>query len=249
MKEEQILQVTRYLEGDMEIQERIDFVKLLEQDAVLRSAVEEYRNLHRTLKSKLAPDPADLEFQKTLSSLNKEYFNAGVPVAKKEAKVFSLAPYLKYISIAAVLVIGLLVWAPWTGGLYEKYSISKQMSVAERGSASETAVAAGAVLYNKGDYEGAKKIFQKEYMMNPQNLMLSYYFAITLIETSKEYEARTILMHLFNGESVFKYDAAYYVALSFVKEKNKKEALAWLNKIPPGTANHAKAQALKAEIK
>ncbi|RZK81327.1 MAG: hypothetical protein EOO92_04940 [Pedobacter sp.] len=249
MKEESILKVTRYLEGDMETQERIDFAKELERDADLRKTVEQYKELHSTLKAKLAPDSGDQQIRETLNTMNQQYFKNEVTTAKKEAKVFSLKPYIKYISIAAVLVIGLLLWAPWSGGLYKKYSISKEMSVAERGASSQNPIAEGALLYNKGDYEGAKKIFQKEYMMNPQNPMLSYYFAITLIETSKTYEARTVLIHLYNGESVFKYDAAYYVALSFVKEGNKPEAIQWLNKIPAETANYTKAQALVAELK
>ncbi|MGY4384639.1 putative Zn-dependent protease [Pedobacter sp. UYP24] len=172
-----------------------------------------------------------------------------VQPASNKREGISVKSYIKYLSIAAVLIIGIMVWAPWSGSLYEKYRISKEMSVAERGAAQQNNIAAGAVLYNKGDFEGARKILQAEYMLNPQNPLLSYYFSITLIETSQAYEARTVLVNLFNGNSVFKYDAAYFIGLSFVKEGNNVEAVKWLHKIPQGTANYPQSQELISKLK
>ncbi|MFP5081118.1 hypothetical protein [Pedobacter sp. JCM 36344] len=157
-------------------------------------------------------------------------------------------PYIKYVSIAAVLIVGLLIWSSWSSGLYEKYAISRQMSVAERGNDSEVNISKGAKYFNSQKYHEAKRVLQSEYRLNPQNLFLAYYFAITLVETGKEYEARTIFMSLYKGESAFKYDAAYYVALSFLKEDNKPATIEWLKKVPEGTANASKAKELIAEL-
>lgn len=165
-------------------------------------------------------------------------------------KKVSIKPYIKYLVMAVVLIIGLLIWSPWSGGLYEEYRISKEMPIAQSSTAaSVNNIAAGAKLYNDGDYRDARKILQAEYMLNPQNPLLSYYFAITLIETSQAYEARTVLVNLYNGSSVFKYDAAYFVALSFIKEDNKVEAIKWLQKIPEGTANYQQSKELISKLK
>lgn len=226
MKKDYIPAISRYLKGEMETQERIDFVKALESNPELRNALEQYRDHQLKREPEIAPAVSE-------------------PTPKKQ----SYKAYVAYVLVVALVVTGLLVWAPWSGGLYRKYSTDKQIAVRDNGTAAKDPIAAGAALFNKGDYEGAKKIFQREYMMNPQNPMLSYYFAITLIETSKEYEARTILMHLYNGESAYKYNSAYYVALSFVKEDQKDKAIEWLNKVPAGAANHQNAQALIIELK
>ncbi|TKC08689.1 tetratricopeptide repeat protein [Pedobacter frigoris] len=257
MNEEKLLTVARYLEGDMELQEKEGFAVQLEADAELQQLVAEYNNIHQTLKMKIAPSVEDKNVQVTLETLNKQYFNsadlikdlpaeqrADVPVAK-----LSIAPYLKWMSIAAVLVIGLLIWAPWSASLYEKYGISKEMSVAERGADQPNSLEKAAALYNAKDYAGARKILQPMYMETPQNTLLAYYFAITLVETGKEAEARTVFLKLYNGESVFKYDAAYYTALSFLKQENEKDARTWLEKIPEGTANYTQAQELISKLK
>lgn len=250
MKDEHILAVARYLEGDMEMPEMIAFETQIRESEELKQAIEEYKRIHQSLKMNIAPDEQDRQLVSSLAVLNKQYFQEErATKPPKQAKVFSIKPYLKYISIAAVLVIGLLVWAPWSSGLYEKYAISRQMSVAERGADSQNNITKGAELFNKGKYEAARKLLQAEYMLNPQNPLLSYYFAITLVETGKEYEARTIFMNLYKGESVFKYDAAYYVALSFIKEKNKPAAIEWLQKIPEGTANSNKSKELISALR
>jgi anti-sigma factor RsiW len=287
MNEDKLLTVARYLEGDMETGEKAAFEASLQADAELQELVARYKDVHQTLKVKIAPDEQDRQLENTLKELSQQYFkNEGAasetpagnalaneaplsetavsqasvneaPVSRaaaseapiKEAKTAALKPYLKWLSVAAVLVIGLFVWAPWSSGLYEKYSFSKQMSVTERGADNQAQLSKAAELYNKGDYAEARKILGKEYMFNPQNPLLAYYFAITLIETGQSYEARTVLQHLFEGQSVFKYDAAFYAALSLLKEDKKAEAVQWLQKIPQENVNYAKAQELIAELK
>lgn len=256
MNEEKLLTVARYLEGDMELQEKEGFEKQLETDAELQELAAEYKIIHQTLKMKIAPSAEDRNLKATLETLNKQYFNSAddkvlrteqledVPVVK-----LSVAPYLKWVSIAAVLIIGLLIWAPWSASLYEKYGISTEMSVAERGADQPNSLEKAAALYNAKDYAAARKILQPMYMETPQNTLLAYYFAITLVETGKEAEARTVFLKLYNGESVFKYDAAYYTALSFLKQENEKDARTWLEKIPEGTANYTQAQELLSKLK
>jgi len=248
MNEEKLLTVARYLEGDMEQEEKQGFEAQLQTDTELQQILREYEDIHQTLKMQLAPDAQDQQVQQTLQQFNREYFKAEVLPQKTEAKVFSIKPYLKWISIAAVLIIGLLVWAPWSADLYEQYAISRQMSVAERGIGQEEPLGQAATLFNKKDYAAARKILQRQYMENPNYPLLSYYFSITLVETGQGYEARTVLMKLHEGESAFKYDAAYYVALSFLKEDKNNDALIWLHKIPEGTANYNKAQELIARL-
>ena len=170
MNEEKLLTVARYLEGDMEVQERESFEVQLQSDKELQTLVAAYQNIHQTLKIKIAPAPEDQQVEATLAALNKQYFEGGAvteSTAKENktevAKVVSLSQYLKWLSIAAVLIIGLFVWAPWSADLYEKYAISKEMSIAERGAGQADVLEKAAALYNTGDYAGARSLLEKEY--------------------------------------------------------------------------------------
>ena len=166
----------------------------------------------------------------------------------KERRKKSVTPILLLVIVALSIAIGLFVWAPWSSGLYEKYAISREMPIPANSSDANGNLAQGATLFNEGKYDKSRKLLQAEYMLNPQNPLLAYYFAITLVETGKEYEARTVFMNLYNGESDYKYDAAYFVALSFVKEGDRAAAKEWLEKIPDQYTNSSKAKALMAEL-
>lgn len=248
MNEEKLLAVARYLEGDMENQEKAQFETSVQTDPELQQLLAEYKDVHLTLKMKLAPDEADKKMEATLSALSKQYFTDASEETDQKTVVVSLKLYLKWMSIAAVLIIGLLVWAPWSANLYEKYAISKEMSVVERGEGGQNNLDQAAQFYNAGDFSAASDLLQKEYTLTPDNSLIAYYYGVTLIETNKTAEARSVLSKIFEGESVFKYDAAYYIALSYVKEKNNHDALIWLTKIPQGTINYDKAQELTKKL-
>lgn len=218
------------------------------------------KEIYSNLKYKLAPDEQDKAFESGLSALRKDYFS----VHKQETgnlhaddhvrveqggKIIPLKIYLKWATgIAAILIVGLFIWAPWNTNLYEDYAISRTLSVAERGDAKADVLDQAAKKYNNKDYASAKPLFAEAYAAKPEDAMIGYYYAITLVETGEEENGRKILSKLFEGESVFKYDAAFYMALSYIKQDQKKDALIWLDKIPESTTNGKAAGELKQKL-
>jgi tetratricopeptide (TPR) repeat protein len=227
MKQDNKLAVARYLEGDMEMQEMIAFEKEIKESKELQQAIENYKSS----KNQVQDQP-----------------NVSRAISSKPKVAFKL-PVVISIVVVLLIAAGLFIWAPWSSGLYEKYAISRVMPLPQKSADAQGNISKGAALFNEGKFDKSRKLLQAEYMLNPQNPVLSYYFAITLVETGKEYEARTIFMNLYKGETAFKYDACYYVALSFLKEGNEAAAKEWLLKTPAESANAAKAKALIVELK
>jgi tetratricopeptide (TPR) repeat protein len=242
MNNDSILQASNYVDGEMDLQQQKDFELQMQGDAELREYVEHYRQATVALKTRLVPDTDLDNLKQTLGNLNKTHFKA-------EAKVVSFKSYTRWISgVAAVLILGLIVFNPWKKSLYDEYSTAGSMSVSERGEGPQTNLEKAAAYYNKKDYIAAKKLLAKEYAANPNNSMAAYYYGITLIQDKQEARARIILQQLYKGESAFKYDAAYYVALSYVKQNDKANARRWLKNVPPGTSNYAKAKELEGKL-
>lgn len=247
--EDKLTEVARYLEGDLEGDELREFEQLLNVHQELQDLVKLYQHAHQHLKMKLAPDAADQDLKALLAAKNAVYFGEepSVPVVKT-AKIRPLSTYLKWISIAAVLVVGLLIWAPWSVNLYEKYAISRQMSIVERGDEQNSPLERAAVFYNQKDYPSALKLLTEAVHTHPEHALTNYYYGITLIESGKVEEGRSILLKLSEGTSVFKYEALYMIALSYVKEHRNKEALDWLRKLPEGDPNYERATALRKAL-
>lgn len=239
MTEDKILLVARYVERDMDEAEIADFETRLTSDEELQKNLEEYENVHQGLKMKLANDE---EFIHTLKGLNQQYFG-------DEPKVVSFKPAIKWLSgIAAILVIGLFVWAPWNTDLYESYNDNSKMLVTERGAERVTDLDKAAGFYNEKNYEAAKASLERLYAQQPSNAMIGYYYGLSLLKTNAVKKAREVLIPIFDGESVFKYESAYAVALSYLKEDNKADCKTWLQKIPAETTRYQQAKALLAEL-
>jgi hypothetical protein len=241
---DKILTVARYLEGDMESEERSSFEQELLTDEELQSLVAGYQDLHQTLKMHLAPTETDLAVAGTLKKLNGQYFQE-----KEAGRTIQIGAYLRWISIAAVLVIGLLIWAPWSASLYEKYGISKEMSVAERGDAEPGDLEKAAEHYNLKEFDKAASLLSGLHQKDPENALVSYYYGVSLIEKGDDNAGRDVLRKLYSGESVFKYDAAYSIGLSYVKSGDKKLAADWLSRVPEESNNYELAKELLTKIK
>ncbi|MCD0488151.1 hypothetical protein LPB86_07915 [Pedobacter sp. MC2016-14] len=245
MDNEIILQASRYADGEMSLDEKQEFESLLEQDPELREYIEQYKSAFKALSRHLSPDQGVDDLKATLSELNVRYFNEEIVAVKSTGRIHRL--WVQLAGIAAVLLIGLMVYAPWQKSLYEQYG-KTTMSVAERGAGQQTVLEKAANLYNDKKYIEAEKLLSVYYELNPENSISSFYYGLTLIENNKGDNARKVLEELYAGDSAFKFDAAYYVAMSYLKERKHKECKLWLSKVPRGTAKYTSAKELEAKL-
>jgi hypothetical protein len=230
------------VEGDLNEAERLEFENLLTHDEELKQYLADYYDIHSSLELELADDAGRNALVGTLHDLNREHFTP------EQNKVVKLSSYLRWVSgVAAVLVLGMLIWAPWKGDLYEQFNAAPEMNVAERG-AEKTDLDEAATLFNGKKYNEAKVALAKLNGADPQNAMVAYYYGVILMETNEVAKGRLLLEDLFKGESVYKYDAAYAVAMSYLKEDKKADTKFWLEKIPDGAVQYEKAQQLLKKL-
>ncbi|PWS31620.1 tetratricopeptide repeat protein [Pedobacter paludis] len=242
MTEDKILLTARYVEGDMDETERIGFEMRVKNELDLQQHLRDYNEIHQSLKIHLAPSQENELFRDTLFAFNRQYFI-------EETKVVSLKPIVNWMSgIAAVLLVGFLIWAPWRNNLYKEYAGNSTMSVTEREAEKETDLDRAAQLYNQKNFNAAKPLLEKQYKVAPTNASLAYYYGNTLVETNNVDEARSVLLKVYSGASVFKYDAAYSIALSYLKNDRKADCKIWLQKIPAGTPHYKVAVELLGKL-
>ncbi|SOD15168.1 hypothetical protein [Pedobacter xixiisoli] len=252
MTEDKILWTARYAEGDLNETESLAYESLLKHDQELKEHLLDYLEAHGSLRMLFAYDNERKSLVSTLEALNEEYFDnieaAEAEIDTVQPKVTKLSTYLRWVSgLAAVFVLGMLIWAPWKGDLYEQFNAAPQMNVAERG-AEKTDLDQAATLFNDKKYQEAKVALSKLNLADSQNAMVTYYYGVSLIETSEVAKGRLLLEELFKGDSVYKYDAAYAMAMSYLKEDKKVDTRFWLEKIPDGAVQFEKAQQLLKKL-
>ncbi|WP_461788095.1 hypothetical protein [Pedobacter sp.] len=253
MTEDKILWTARYAEGDLSEEETLQYEDLLRHDQELKEHLLDYHDAHGSLRMFMAYDNERNALVAGIKELNDKYFiseaeTEPAPVEVKKIKTVKLSGYLRWVSgVAAVLVVGLLVWSPWKADLYEQYYGTPSMSVTERGT-SKTDLDEAAALFNAKKYNEAKFLLAKLHASNSSNAIITYYFAISLLETDEVAKSRLLLEDLFQGESVYKNDAAYVMAMSYLKEGKESDAKFWLEKVANGTVQYEKAQELLKKL-
>ncbi len=235
--------IIRYVDGEMDTEERKSFEAEILLDLELKTETKLYQSVKATLKADLGSDAKDQAFKANLKEINQKHF------AKNQKKTGAkIIAFSKVWYAAAVLVIGLLIWAPWNTNLYDKYADTQMVSFAERGNNDTQNLQQATDAFNAGKYTDATNILAPLLEKKPEDDMLRFYFAVAELENNKVAVARENLSEVYAGESVFKYDAAFYIALSYLKQKNKEECKVWLAKIPADTDVYAKAQKLLKDL-
>ena len=77
-------------------------------------------------------------------------------------------------------------------------------------------------------------------LANPSDARSVFYRGVTLLHLEQKAKAREDLNTIYNGESIYQYDAAYYMALSYLEDK-KDSSRTWLQKIPIDAPIYPKA--------
>jgi tetratricopeptide (TPR) repeat protein len=233
--------IARYAEGDMTAGEQAAFEAALATDETLQQQLALYREVHGTLQQHFAHDTQREQLQHTLKDLRHEFF----VTASAPAKVVPFKRYLqRALAVAAILIAVVFVWQPWKPSLFNEYAGTTMMAPVERGENASRALELGVAAFNAKDFKAAASLLQQARELDPTNSYIHFYYGIALLQTDQLAPARTIFTGLFEGESAFKYDAAFYQALTYLKEDNKGACKEWLQKIPADAPNYAKARQL-----
>jgi len=247
MKEFDYDKISRYIDGEMTAGETAAFEAEMQQNAELKAEVVLYNDVQGTLKAELHPSGNVTELRKTLAGLNEEFFTG----QKTSAKVVSIKRTRWISAIAAVLVMGLFltIWSPWKkDNLFDTYAATEMPGVEVRGQQSDSLLKEAALQFNNKKFADAVPMFEQVLRIDPQNSFARYYYAIALLQTGQIEQSRNQLTQVYNGSSVFHTDAAFYIALSYLKEKNKAQCRVWLEKITEGAGTYEKAKELLKKL-
>jgi hypothetical protein len=234
--------IARYAEGEMTTDEQAAFETALASDEALRRQLALYHEVHSSLQQQFGADEQRDQLQHTLQSLRGEFFQAQNTTP---AKVVSFKRYLRSIAaVAAILIAVVFVWQPWKQDLYKEFADTTMVAPAERGGNVDNLLQQAVEAFNNKDFTTAVSLLKQVTQQDTTNSYADFYYGVALMQTNLLYDAREIFNKLYAGQSAFKYDAAFYQALGYLKEKNRAACAEWLQKIPADANNYNKAQEL-----
>ena len=102
--------------------------------------------------------------------------------------------------------------------------------------------------FNKGNFGNTIDLLDQVLAKDSLHTAARFYRGVSLMETGRQQEARKDLGIVYAGTSAYRYDAAFYTALSYLRERDKQQCLEWLLKIPQNASISWKAKQLKEEL-
>ena len=215
----------RYLLGEMNADETVAFALRLEQDAALKTMVDE-----------LAITIAGIQ-QAAMKSRLDEYhtaFNQHTNRITNKPKTNSIN---RWLSAAAVLLlaVGLSWWAfireDKNEALYSKYYSKEPGLVSAMSSTDNYKFDRAMVDYKTGNYDAAIKAWETLLKNNPASDTLNYFIGSAWLAKNDESRAQPYLQKTSdNNSSYFREDANWYLGLILAKEGKVDEAINLIGK-------------------
>jgi len=230
-----------YIDGELNPEERQAFEQQLLVDPSLRKQFEEFAAMRKRYQDSFANEEVNAKLEASLGDLGREFFPSQ-QTRKTTRRIWLLAPVLA----AACALALLLFYRP--KDLFRQYYQSPLAAFTEKGSAAAGLYQQAEQAFNAGDFVRAGQYFDTILAENPGDLQASFYRGLCHLETGDPAAARGMLEPLAQGPSAFAEDARWFLALSYLREKDYAACLAELDQIPEGSRWSARAKELKVKL-
>lgn len=232
-----------FLDDSLTEEDKPLFDHYWETDADFKEQLELQQEIHRALENRILSDSEGL--REKLNEVEVAFRSGG---QKNKPIIRKLLPIL---AAACVLIGATLFLLPGKDSLYElpqmRSEIVRGQSDTNFGTASqryEEAVNA----FNEGLYTQSTNLLRDLQAESPEILQYQYYLGLSLIGEKKFGEAENQLVGLASGESVFKNDSMYFLAIALYEQGKISEALIQAHLIPENSTVYPQAQMLIKEL-
>ncbi|HEY6900454.1 MAG TPA: hypothetical protein VI233_07420 [Puia sp.] len=240
--------IIRYADDELSEEERRQFEADLRTDPSLAAEVSLYRELKTTLQQRLPVDEGAAALRSTVEELNKKHFAPPAQANPALAPIRRIPTTRWLAGAAAAIVIAASIYLLLPSSSLESLGRTEMINTTERGANTDTLLQQAAVFFNQQDFAKALPLLDKAVQSDSSQLAL-FYRGIAEWHTHTNEAARKDLAIIYNSESLLRYEAAFYIALTYASEKNNPSALEWLQKIPEGTPVSDRAKTLENKLK
>jgi len=243
MDEQNYIEFETYLSGDMTANEALSFENRLKTDSELKESFQLYKETTSFLEHTVKNEAETAAFKENLQKVSKTYFNKIKTQQNKgkKGKTFSLFKYA--IAACVVLLFGLFMFNQYATPTYSDYSNYGTISLTVRGD-NDSLLEAAENAFNNNDFAKADEAFKSLIVLDEANTEFKLYRAIANIELDNFETSDTLLSNLQKENSVYKYKAIWYLALSKLKQHEIKDCKAILKTIPEDSDEYNQAQKL-----
>ncbi|AUP78967.1 hypothetical protein [Flavivirga eckloniae] len=236
MNDQDYILFESYLSKELSQDEVTAFESRLENEAEFNQAFNTYKELSSFLEHKYENEAASTTFQNNLKTISNTYFEKQEPAKK----VVRFKPWQYAVAASVMLLMGIFTFNNFSNPSFSDYNNYETISLTVRGGQEELLKTAEDA-FNNRDFETAEKAFTSLLEGGNDSLELLLYKGIANMELDNFEIADNTLQNIGNGDSVYKYKAIWYLALSKLKQKEYKACSEILKGIPEDAEDYEQA--------
>ena len=243
LNEETTLRFENYLEGNLSKEERIAFENKLKQEPEFSADFKTYKEIGDVLEHQFSEERID--FKRDLEKTSDAFFSSEIATqqTKEETKVIKFRPWKYSMAASIALLVGFFLFQQFDGPDVDDYYFNESISLTQR-SSDDTLLKQAETSFNNKSYTEAITHFDALLKNDAENVELQFYKALSYDANLQFDEADALFGRIATGNSVYKYKAIYYAAISQWKRDNIDKAKELLKTIPEDAAEYEKAQTI-----
>lgn len=247
LNEETTLLFENYLEGELTTEEKEAFEIKLKQEPEFAADFETYKEIGDLLEHQFSDERE--AFKKDLEKTSDAFFASEIATEEKheeikeETKVIKFRPWKYSMAASILLLFGFFLFQQLGSPRIGDYNFDETVSLTARDVANATLKQAETSFNNKS-YKEAITHFDALLANDTDNIELQFYKALSHDAILQFDEADALFGRITAGNSVYKYKATFYAAISQWRRDNKEAAKELLKTIPEEAAVYEQADKL-----
>ncbi len=238
MNEDRYLLFDQYLNNELNLEEKTNFENQLVNDSEMAEAIEIYKDLNNHLSQKFENQENLNDFKnniKNVASANKK---------QNKTKIISIKPIYYDVAACFALIFGLLIFNNSNNDpTFENYYKQENANFAERGGEIIKILKQAQDAFNNDDFKLAASLFETILEKYPRP-EIEFFYGVSLMQLDKHYQAEMVFSKLIKGNSAYKNNASWNLALLKLKQKDLDSCKQILKTIPKDFENYNQVEKL-----
>lgn len=235
-----------YLDRSLSPEVQKAFETRLVTDADFAREVKLFAAMRRGIAQRLQDEEKDQRLENELRAIGSVYFP---PPVKKS---FQMTPRM-WLMVAGIALVGMVgawfVLSQLNKDLYTAYAQMPPAAFTTKGAnPSEQQLPAAEAAFNKGQYNAALPLLDAYLIDRPNDTEIIFYRALCQLQLGQLTAAQSAFESISRGTTAFNLDALWFLALTYLRQKDKAACRDVLERIPPESSYYAKAQELLGEL-
>lgn len=241
MNEAQYILFDQYLNNELNFEEKEAFENDLKSDEAMQESLRIYKDLNGYLAHKFGNETQLNAFKANLKQA------AAANANKSETKIFSIKPIYYAVAACFALIFGIMFYNNSTADpTFVDYYTQQSANFGERGDIKKDLKAAQDA-FNRDDYRTAATLFESILKTDPRP-EIEFFYGVSLMQIDKFYDSELVFIRLIAGNSVYKNNAIWNLALLKLKQKDYYSCKEILKTIPRDYEDYAQVAKLLSNL-